>query len=139
MTLKFKFRRIGERREMKRDIRQLRADLYIFANDPVKTRELEFKLRRAIENFDWLESPRLLRSATRLGIELPADKSEWWYSRNIGDPLDIARFENVLTAKGRRGARKLIRDEHFRLIKTRAELLLPILALVVAILALVRK
>ena len=141
MFLTRRYRRYVERKELQREIRQLYIQIYLTLspNDPAATSELEYKLRRKIEQLDWFESPHLIRTATRLGIELPLDRDGWWYSRTFDDPFDIARFENVLTATGRRGARKLIKEERFRLLKAWAELLVPILALVTAILALIRK
>jgi len=92
------------------------------------------------------ESKVLIQEAESWGIEIPA-KEDWReiiYISGFGidgvkvDDLDKARPVTVLSAKGRTMITKQIREARLAYWKSWAEILIPILSLLVAIIALLK-
>lgn len=121
----------------KRRLKRLKKSLFAI-KDPFSNIEEIRKLNEEIvpleKRLNIIESMELEIEAGRLGIDIPTDKEGWW--EDTGS--EILKGQ-MLTEIGKEGVRKLIKEERFRVIKRWAEILIPILSLLVAILALTRK
>jgi len=88
-----------------------------------------------------LETDRLVRKARRHRVLIPKDKDWWWYDgENIqGTSLDDMWQSPFLTERGKVGVEKLVSEARFSNIKRWSELLIPILSLLIALLALLKR
>lgn len=132
-----------EFREIKNRIRELNNEFYALGDPLVHMEEVQrirVELEPLEDRFDVIETERLERKASRMCIEIPRDKEGWWRSVDTARVTDgqLSIVVSVLTSPGQRGVRKLIREERIRTTKRWFDLLVPILALIVAILALIR-
>lgn len=90
------------------------------------------------DRYDLFETRNLQRRADGYCVQIPGEPS-WWRELNVATITGIPTFDisiSLLTEAGQRNVRKLIREERWRLIKLRVEVLIPVLSLIVAILAL---
>jgi hypothetical protein len=125
-----------ERRRLRGKIKRFPKRLaHIVAPSGSEEYKKVFKEFEALnKSLEYLETIKLERAAMRLGIDIPYDKEGW--SRKIQIIFTVIP---VLTERGRAGVRKMIRDERFKTTEQWIKILLPILALIVAILSLLRK
>jgi hypothetical protein len=136
-----------ERRRIARRIRQLNKLLYEGDGPPTveELKAIDAELQPLEDRLGLVETGRLERKATALAIDIPDEKQkpDWWRSGiSVGAMVENKFYEvetKVLSPKGQRGARKLIKEEQFRITKRWSELLIPILSLIIAILALTLK
>jgi hypothetical protein len=132
-----------ERWKIKRRIRQLNKALYEGAKPPTpqELEIIETELLPLEERFSFVETGRLQRKAEPLSIEIPNEneKPDWWRTGiRVSAVVEGKLYEietKALSTKGQRRVRKLIWEERLRITKRWAELLIPILSLIVAILA----
>jgi hypothetical protein len=140
-----------ERRELQRRLREAEWtiwDMEIKFSENAKRygkafypwgREKKRKLVNLIEQYD---SRVLEKQAERFGIEIPVRPD--WFSTEIkpanADTLDSRdTIDRWLNETGRTMITKQVRDARFAYWKGWAEILVPILALIVAIIALLKK
>jgi lipopolysaccharide export LptBFGC system permease protein LptF len=129
------------RRMVKRRLKAAHQEYRQATQDPSISGRAE-RMRKAATNRDAIsvllditESYHLLRKAERLSLELPKEKTDWWYSSgSIPEATDIST--DVLTKKGQSRVSKLIREEHRKTLEWWARILTPILALIVSALGL---
>jgi hypothetical protein len=88
-----------------------------------------------------LETDRLVRKARRHRVLIPKDKDWWWYDgENIqGTSLDDMWESPFLTETRKVGAEKLISEARFTNVKRWIELFIPILSLLIALIALLKR
>lgn len=132
MTPMQEWREHQDRRRLKRLKKSLLAIEDPFSNIE-EVRNLNEEIIPLERRLRILDSIYLVKEAARLDIDIP-EKDNWW--KDSGSEIWQGR---VLTDIGQEGLRKLIREARFRIIKKWAELLIPILSLLIAILALTRK
>jgi hypothetical protein len=120
---------------------ELRAHSGIDTLEPEQLK-VAFRLMSASMALDDLETARLVRKARRLGIEIPQNE-KWWREdqafegKMISDGVYEGRF--YLTEWGKAGVSRLIWEEKKKNVEWWVKVITPILALIVAILALLHK
>ena len=80
---------------------------------------------------DWLGTMPLVRKAEKLGIETP---QEWWITRRDNPYVE----KNYLNSENRAKLQRLVGEERFKQANNWAGLLVPIVALLVALVALMK-
>lgn len=140
----------SERRELQKKLRKVEQDIWdievMFSGGAPtvnpRGREQRDKIKKLIEQHD---SRELEKQAERFGIEIPTRPD--WYSTDI---KTISQFDQAyvngqdtvidrwLNETGRTMIAKQLRDARFSYWKGWADLLIPILALIVAALALLK-
>lgn len=126
-------RRIGSLRitELDEAIRRRRGE-------DVSDTDFEAEERQQLQLLEVFESRLLIRKAQSFGIEVPY-KAEW-FTETMPDPEDPDTKHELaldrLSERGRAAVIKQIREARFAYWKGWVDLLIPILALLVAVLAL---
>lgn len=139
-----------ERRKLKRELRRVEWQIWDFEvmfSDARRTgsrgvypwgRKQRDKIKRLIEQHD---SRQIVRQAERFGIEIPV-KPEWFTTEIKHIDPDNLESEEVmdrwLNETGRTMIERQVKEARFAYWKRWADILVPILALIVAIIALLK-
>ena len=125
------------RRETRRKIRRLSERLRRMEGGSfTEYQQIKDIIDRCSLNDAIFETERLTEKASKRGVDVPNDKDGWW--RETGAAIDGAPLM-VLTDNGKAGVRRLIRAERLKTTEQWVRIIIPILALIVAILALLNK
>lgn len=131
-----------ERLQLKREIASLEKELaeeMIVAkyagtdSDSLQPSPLRRHLYSRKQQFDAIETGRLMRKVLRLGIELPS-KSKWWWDNLDEEGPD--NFNSFLTDVGKAGVSKLIREERRKNIEWWVKTLTPLFGALISLLSL---
>src|ERR1044071_3536605 len=115
-----------QRRELKKRITELqgleaKSRLRANSDSPESVPELHgFEISVRQRQLAELETNRLVRKASRLGIQIPQQESWWWEDEafegeTIGDAVYTGKY--YLTEFGKVGVSKLIREERRKTIE----------------------
>jgi hypothetical protein len=86
---------------------------------------IKSKIYKYNRRINMLETDQILEKAESYGIELPKDKSRWWW-----DDIDYEgeNFRSYLTEAGKAGVKKMIRDERRLTVEWWVKIIVGILA-----------
>lgn len=129
-----------EHRRIKNRLKKLNRRYYVLdITNVTAVKELREEAEPLQNRHDLYETRKLQRMAQQVAVEIPTDNRDWWRIVLASELTGVETFRlpvELLTEIGQIGARKLIREERFRVMEKWVAVLIPVLSLVVAILAL---